>query len=194
MTGPEERAKLFTTMLENVAAGHRHASTLLPEVYDELRALAAAFLQLRKPGQTLQPTSLVHEAYLKLVRNPDRLWSGRRHFFEVAAKAMRQVLADHAKAAGRHKRGAGWDRVETDVPSSDRPEVDFGALDEAISRLATLNERHARVVELRFYAGLSVEETALILDVSPRTVEQDWRVARAFLRRELREESGDAHT
>jgi RNA polymerase sigma-70 factor, ECF subfamily len=189
----QERSTDFTALLNRVCQGEDGAAALAPLVYDELRAIAGSFLTQRRPGQTVQPTALVHEAYIKLVRDPQRRWEGRRHFFEVAAKAMRQILADQAKAAGRHKRGGGWRRLEVDVaaPMTDEPEIDFAQLDEALAQLSQLNDRHARVVELRFYAGLSVEEAAGVLGVSPRTVEQDWRVARAFLRRALREEQNE---
>lgn len=188
-----ERPSDVTDLLHRICLGEDEAAALAPLVYDELRAIAGAFLTHRRPGQTVQPTALVHEAYIKLVRDPERRWDGRRHFFEVAAKAMRQILADQAKAAGRKKRGGGWVRLEVDVAAPELPEeeVDFALLDEALAQLAGLNERHARVVELRFYAGLSVDEVAAVLGVSPRTVDQDWRVARAFLRRALREEQSE---
>lgn len=185
-----ERPSDVTDLLHRICKGEDGAATLAPLVYDELRAIAGSFLNQRRPGQTVQPTALVHEAYIKLVRDPQRRWEGRRHFFEVAAKAMRQILADQAKAAGRQKRGGGWVRLEVDVaaPDAQEAEIDFALLDEALAQLSSLNERHARVVELRFYAGLSVDEVAAVLGVSSRTVDQDWRVARAFLRRALREE------
>jgi RNA polymerase sigma-70 factor, ECF subfamily len=182
-----ERTEEVTRLLDRASGGDSSAaSSLLPLVYGELRALAGALGGMGASGRTLQPTAVVHEAYLKLV-GEHRQWESRRHFFEVAAKAMRQVMADHAKAARREKRGGGWVRVPLEGIELPGMESDFADLDEAIERLSALNARHARVVELRFYAGLGVEETARIIGISPRSVEQDWKVARAFLRRALRE-------
>ena len=181
-----------TLMLTRSVAGDPSvAADLLPLVYHELKALAAHVLRSRKPGQTLQPTGLVHEAYIKLVGDPDRKWDGRRHFYEVAAKAMRQVFTDHIRASSSQKRGGGWKRVEAEpaAPENDTDAeisgLDMEHLDAALTDLGKLNERYTRVVELRFFAGLGVEEVAEILDVSPRSVEQDWKISKAFLRRAL---------
>jgi RNA polymerase sigma-70 factor (ECF subfamily) len=177
-----------TQLLDRLRKDPSVASELLPAVYQELRAMAASFMAGRG-GHTLQPTAIVHEAYMKLVHNPDNRWESRDHFFSVAAKAMRQVLADHARSSGRLKRGGavhhegGTAAEETPAPL----QVDYAELDEALHRLAELNPRHAQVVELRFFAGLSVEDCARFLQVSPRTIEQDWKMARAFLRQVLRD-------
>ena len=157
-------------------------------MYRELRALGASFFQQRGAGHTLQPTALVHEAYLRIVRHDKPEWSGKAHFFGVAAKAMRQILSNHAKGKARKKRGGDWHRVTLDraVALSDSVrDIDLVGLDEALGRLELLDARQARVVELRFFAGLTVDDVAMVLAVSPRTVELDWRMARLWLRREL---------
>lgn len=175
-----------TQMLTRSAAGDPAiASKLLPLVYEELKSLAAQFMASNK-GHTLQPTALVHEAYMKLVSDPERRWDGRRHFYEVAAKAMRQVYVDHIRASRAQKRGGEWNRVEADPAGPDAMSgLDMSNLEEALIELEKLNERYARVVQLRFFTGLGVEDVAEILGVSPRTVEQDWKVSKAFLRRSL---------
>lgn len=160
---------------------------LADAVYAELRALAAHYLQQERVGHTLQPTALVHEAYLRLAEQTRAKWQSKAHFVAVAAEIMRRVLVDHARAAGALKRGGPNRRVTLDTSAidSERPEIDLLALDDALKRLAALEERHARVVELRFFGGLSVPQTAEILGVSTRSVENDWHMARAWLRREL---------
>jgi RNA polymerase sigma-70 factor (ECF subfamily) len=175
------------SMLDELCEGDRSAvDRLLPLVYDELRARARRYLRA-SAGDTLQPTALVHEAYLRLVGNaPDR-WQGRTHFFAVAAIAMRQIVIDHARHHGRAKRGGAQQRVtlaEVVDPSSG-PDVGLIALEQALERLAALDERQARVVELRAFAGLTAEETAEVLGLSRRTVQSDWSFARAWLRVEL---------
>jgi len=166
------------------------ADELLPLVYDQLRRLARRLLSRERPGHTLQPTALVHEAYLKLVDQTRVDWKGRTHFFAAGAQAMRHILVDHARGRGRAKRGGGWNRVTLGEDAA--PFADGGldadellALDEAMQRLAKLDERSARVVELRFFGGLTVPEVAHVLAVSTRTVEGDWTHARAWLNREL---------
>lgn len=180
-----------TRILADLSAGERSAAErLLPLVYDELRALASTFFRQRQPNQTLQPTALVHEAFVKLVGSANQNWTSKKHFFGVAAMAMRQLLTDRARRVAAEKRGGGVERVtlaEDATPVTDGPAVDIVALDEALARLSQLDSRQARIVELRFLAGLSVEETADVLDVSPRTVKLDWQMARSFLRRELGE-------
>lgn len=171
------------------------AEELFPLVYDELRRLARRYLVRERPGHTLQPTALVHEAYIKLVDQSRVDWQGRTHFFAVGAKVMRNLLIDHARAKGRAKRGGGRHRVtlaEGVTPFS-RGELDIDqllALNESLDRLAALDPRQARVVELRFFGGLTVPEVALVLGVSQRTVEGDWTHARAWLRRELSRQGG----
>lgn len=161
---------------------------LAPLVYDDLRAIAAAQLRGERPDHTLQPTALVHEAYLRLSEQRRRQWKERRQFYAVASRLMRQVLVDHARARRAAKRGGEATRIEVtslgEIPAP--PEVfDVLPLDEALTRLSALQPRLAKVVELRFFGGLEVDETAALLDCSPRTVKRDWALARAWLIREL---------
>jgi RNA polymerase sigma factor (TIGR02999 family) len=177
-----------TRLLGAAAAGDPSAAAeLLPLVYDELRRLAAVYLRRERPGQTLQPTALVHEAYLRLLKDrPDR-WQNRAHFCAIAAHSMRQILIERARARDAQKRGGGGAKVTLDeglIAGSPRP-IDFLALDAALDRLAALDAEQARIVELRFFGGLSVEETAEALGASPATVKRRWALARAWLAREL---------
>ena len=158
-------------------------------VYDELRRLAAAALQHERTDHTLQPTALVHEAYLRLADEPTRRWENRGHFLAVAARAMRRILVDHARKHNAAKRGSGAIRLSLDVvehavavPTNS---VDLVVLDAALDKLNGLDARQARIVELRFFGGLSVEETADIVGASARTVKRDWQFARAWLKREM---------
>ncbi len=165
------------------------ASELLPMVYEQLRALAGSYFRGQPSDHTLQPTALVHEAYLKLVNAPDAKWQGRVHFCAVAATAMRQVLHDRARRRKAAKRGGDAQReslehMETPVKGS---VIDLVSLDDALERLAQVAPRQARVVELRYFGGLTIEETAQVVGVSHGTIENDWRVARAWLKRELNE-------
>ena len=175
-------------MNERQRAAHEHADNLLPEVYGELRRLAAHYLRGERPGQTLQPTALVHEAYLRLRKDrPDR-WQNRSHFCAIAAHAMRQILIERARARNAQKRGGGQARVtfaESLPAAALDTEVDLVALDAALERLEALDPSQARIVEMRFFGGLSIEETAEALDVSPATVKRHWTVARAWLFKEL---------
>jgi RNA polymerase sigma factor (TIGR02999 family) len=160
---------------------------LYPVVYDELRRLAGALMRDQKSGHTLQATALVHEAYLRLVDQSRVRSESRAQFFSVAAKAMRSVLVDHARRKGARKRGGGWHRITLDgqvgTQRDPRQEIDLEVLDlhEALERLAAKDERMSRVVEMRVFAGLSVQEVADVLNVSKRTIDSDWRVARAWL-------------
>jgi RNA polymerase sigma factor (TIGR02999 family) len=164
------------------------AEQLLPLVYDELRKLAAAKLAQETPGQTLQPTALVHEAYLRLAAgDPDRHWDGRRHFFAAAAEAMRRILIDNARRKQAGKHGGGWQRhdlLEAEL-AVDSTGDDLLAVEEALARLRVGEPVIARLVELRFFAGLTLEEAAECLGLSPRTAYRHWAYARAWLRREL---------
>ena len=166
------------------------ADRLLPLVYDELRALAASFFARQQPGHTLQPTALVHEAYLKLAGNESVEWQSRAHFMAVAARAMRQILINHAHHKGAAKRGGGFQRVTLDEAVTprigDNREVDVIALDLALQQLAKLSERQAGIVELRFFGGLTIAEAAHVLGVGTTTVEDDWRLAKAWLAHELK--------
>ncbi|HEX8616097.1 MAG TPA: ECF-type sigma factor [Thermoanaerobaculia bacterium] len=160
----------------------------MPLVYDELRRVAASYLARERSGHTLQPTALVHEVYLRMAQGSDQ-WNGKTHFFAVAARAMRRLLIDHARARGRDKRGADWERVTFELALTPQ-ENDFDrtamlALDQALQKLAALDPRQAEVVELRFFSGLTIEEIAAYLGLSKRTIEAEWTHARAWLRREL---------
>ena len=165
------------------------AADLLPAVYEELRRLAAALTHQLRPGQTLQATALVHEAYLRLVGDQDPGWQGRRHFFGAAAQAMRQILIDQARRKASHKHGGQARRVELaeGMAYIEPPADDLLALDEAIQKLQGHRPHLAEIVLLRYYAGLSVEETAGVLGASERTVYRDWRHARTWLALELGE-------
>jgi RNA polymerase sigma factor (TIGR02999 family) len=172
-------------ILTALGRGDPHAAgQLLPLVYDELRRLAAARLAQEKPGQTLQPTALVHEAYLRLVAAGDEAaWENRRHFFAAAAEAMRRILIDQARRKKRQKRGGGRLRVDLDqveVPDAARG-ADLLALDEALDALAREAPQKAELVKLRFFAGLSVEEAARCLGISRATADRHWAYARAYL-------------
>jgi RNA polymerase sigma factor (TIGR02999 family) len=168
------------------------AAELLPVVYAELRRLAGALSGRLPPGQTLQPTALVHEAYMRLVGNQDPGWNGRRHFFGSAARAMRDILVDQARRKGAHKHGGGARRVDLTegIAIIEPPADDLLAVDEAIQKLQAEKPHLAEIAMLRFYAGLSVDETAAVLDISASTLAREWRFARAWLARQL----GDAPT
>ena len=161
--------------------------TLFPVVYAELRRLAHHYLARERPGHTLQPTALVHEVYLRLVPRGDATWDDGRRFVAIAAHVMREILIEHARSRGRLKRGGDRERVWSMaiLPSADAAFGRWEDLDRALDRLMSLDPRQASVVELRYFAGLTVEETARVLQVSPKTVKRDWSVARAWLRREL---------
>jgi RNA polymerase sigma factor (TIGR02999 family) len=159
---------------------------LAPRVYQELRRIAAQYMRRERPGQTLQPTALVHEAYMRLagVGEP---WHDERHFVGIAARAMRQILVERARARGAQKRWGGMDRVSISdsLAIAADPESMLPPLDEALTRLEALDPQQARIVELRYFAGLSIEETAKALDISPATLKRRWSLARAWLFREL---------
>lgn len=184
MTDPGE----VTRLLAAARAGDRESfDRVMPLVYDELRRVARGQLVGERPGHTFDSGALVHEAYLKLVRLDEMQFQDRVHFCAMAARLMRRILIDHAEARGAAKRGGGALNITLDdlaVATGD--DIDrFAALDEALVRLEALNARQCRVVECRFFGGLSNEETAEALDVSPATVKRDWTLARAWLNREL---------
>ena len=183
--------KEVTQLLVAWGSGDPHAlQELMPLVYRELRRLAHGHLRRERPDHTLQTTALVHEAYLRLVDQQEANWKNRAQFFAVAAQMMRRILVDYARARQYAKRGGGAQPVELDeamVVSSDRA-AEVVALDEALLRLAELDSRKSRLVELRFFGGLSIEETAEILGVSPGTVMRDWTLAKAWLQREMTHE------
>ena len=169
--------------------GDREASeALLNLVYDELHRQAHRYLQRERAGHTLQTTALVNEAYLKLIRQKNIAWESRSHFFAIAAKMMRRILVDHAKTKHRAKRGGTSDDLaleQTLTMTISDAKFDLLELDEALNRLAAKDEHLAKVVELRFFSGLSVEETAEVLGISESTIKRDWQMAKAWLRREL---------
>jgi RNA polymerase sigma factor (TIGR02999 family) len=162
------------------------AHELAPLVYNELRRLAASFMRRERPGQTLQPTALVHEAYMRLAASGTP-WTDKKHFIGIAARSMRQILVERARARGAPKRWAGLDRVSmTDsLAVAADPESILPALDEALERLEAIDAEQARIVELRFFVGLSIEEAADAMDMSPATLKRRWSLARAWLFREL---------
>lgn len=164
------------------------AEALAPLVYDELRRIAAAYMRRERPGQTLQPTALVHEAYLRLA-HAGTPWHDKRHFVGIAARSMRQILVERARARGAQKRWAGLNRVSLSdsLAVAADPESMLPALDEALARLETIDAEQARIVELRYFAGLTIEETAEALGISPATLKRRWSLARAWLFRELSE-------
>lgn len=185
---PEPDRAHVTLLLDAAARGESAAAAeLLPLVYEQLRRLAQKQMRGESPGQTLQPTALVHEAYMRLVGDTEVTFANRAHFFASAARAMRNILVDRARSKGRLKRGGDRDRVElTDSGQpGERQETDLVDLDAALSRLEADDSRKAEVVMLRYFAGLSIEETAAALSLSPATVKNEWTVARAWLRREL---------
>jgi RNA polymerase sigma factor (TIGR02999 family) len=180
-------------LLGALGQGQRDAlAELLPLVYDELRELASSAMRNARPGHTLQPTAVVHEAFVRLVGGDVNAYESRDHFFAVAARAMRSVLVDHARRRGSQKRRGPGERVElTDsVAGYEERGLDLLAVEEALLRLALVDPDLVRVVELLYFAGLSSEETARVIGCSSRTVERDWRTAKAFLRATL--ESGEA--
>jgi RNA polymerase sigma factor (TIGR02999 family) len=176
------------------ADGAGATDELLPLVYDELRRLAAQRLALEKPGQTIQPTALVHEVYLRLVGAQQQRWESRGHFFAAAAQAMRRILVENARRRKSLKRGGGFQRVGLEPTAAEHQtgQVDLLALDEALSRLAARHARKARLVELRYFCGLTLEQAASALGTSSATAHRDWAYARAWLHRELAAEGPTA--
>jgi RNA polymerase sigma factor (TIGR02999 family) len=178
-----------TQLLVEWGGGDRAAlDRLLPLVFDELRRLAASYLRRERAGHTLQPTALVNEAYLRLVDQEGAQWQNRAHFFGIAANLMRQILVDHARQRSADKRG-GSQLQRLSLTQAERlvkqEELDVLALNEALERLSEFDPQQARIVELKFFGGLTIEETAEVLGVSHATVEREWKLARAWLRREL---------
>jgi RNA polymerase sigma factor (TIGR02999 family) len=179
----------LTTLVDQSARGDEAAAaSLFALVYDELRRMAASVLRRERQDHTLQPTALVHEAYLRLADEPHGRWENRAHFLAVAARAMRRILVDHARSRKARKRGSGVTRfaLEDVEPAAEpSPDLDLVTLDDALGRLAAIDPRQARIIELRFFGGLTVEETAAAIGASPRTVKRDWQMARVWLRREV---------
>ena len=181
----------ISLLLDQYRDGQAEAfGKLMALVYDDLRRLAAWQLQTERADHTLQPTALVHEAYLKLAGQNPLEWHNKAHFFALAAQVMRHILVDHARTRQRDKRGGGQSQVALDeaVNLSAASEPGLVELDEALSTLAEKDERKSRIVELRYFGGLSIEETAEVLEISPTTVRREWTLAKAWLRRELRQD------
>lgn len=183
-----------TQVLRELSDGQESApARLMPLVYRELRKLAAGYLQDERAEHTLQPTALVHEAYLRLVDWSNVTWQNRAHFFALAAQVMRHILVDYAREKQAQKRGGGWTRLalEDAVSFPQQREVDLVALDDALKELAQLDPMQSRIVELRFFGGLTIEETAEALRTSPATVKREWTLAKAWLHKTIvREMSG----
>jgi RNA polymerase sigma-70 factor (ECF subfamily) len=183
-----------TALLSRLTQGDEAAADrLMPLVYDELKRLARGYMRRERQDHTLQTTALVHEAYLKLVRQQATNWHCRSHFFGIAAQLMRRILIDYARGNLREKRGGAQVILPLDeaLAFSSEHSEDLLKIDEALNRLAKLDPRQSQVVELRFFGGLSVDETAEYLNVSPKTVKRDWSVAKAWLHAELRRSDGD---
>jgi len=176
-------------MLREWSGGNREAlEDLMPLVYDELHRQAARFLSRERTDHTLQTTALIHETYLKLIDQREVNWESRTHFFGIAAQAMRRILIDYAKAKNREKRGGNDIQITFDeaaLGAADEKSIDLIALDEALNRLAAKDKQQARVVELRYFSGLGLEETAEVLKISRTTAARDWAMAKAWLHREL---------
>jgi RNA polymerase sigma factor (TIGR02999 family) len=178
----------ITELLANWSRGDPQArEALMPLVYDELRHLASSYLRQERSDHTLQPTALVHEAYLRLVDQKNVHWKDKGHFFAITAQLMRRILVDHARSHLAEKRGSGAAKVPLEdavVMSNERPD-DLLAVDESLTRLGRMDPQQARIVELRIFAGLSVEDTADLLGISPATVKRDWSMAKAWLSLEI---------
>lgn len=180
----------ITEILARVESGDDSAiAALLPKVYDELRALAGSYFKHERAEHTLQPTALVHEAFLRMAGSEINGWQGRAHFFAIAAQAMRRILTDHARRKKSIKRGGDHERITLSgllTPPNIESHLDLTDLDQAMTKLSRLFPRQGRIVEMRFLGGLNEEETAHVLGVTPRTIQRDWRLAKAFLRVELK--------
>ena len=180
----------ITEILRDWSDGKREAlDELLPLVYDELHRQAARLLRRERQDHTLQTTALINEAYLKLIDQRNVQWQNRAHFFAIAAQAMRRILVDYARTKHREKRGGDANKVsleEATMIAVEEKSVDLMALDEALTRLAKIDEQKARIVELRYFSGLSTKETAEVLGVSPKKIEHNWTMARAWLHREMK--------
>jgi RNA polymerase sigma-70 factor (ECF subfamily) len=191
---PAQHQGEVTELLRAWAGGDQEAlERLTPLVYQELRRIARRYMVRERPNHTLQATALVNEAYLRLVDAEEVSWRDRAHFFAISARTMRRILVDFARARRYQKRGGGEEPVtlEESALIQDQPGTDLAALDDALNALATMDARRSQVVELRFFGGLSVEETAEVLKVSPETVKRDWKLAKAWLLRELSGEKRD---
>jgi RNA polymerase sigma-70 factor (ECF subfamily) len=183
-----EMMKFITDCSKSTRSGDEVET--MAAIYDDLRAIAANYLRRERDGHTLQPTALVHEAFLRLAQSAKTTWQDGAHFSAVAAHVMRQVLIDHARRSRAQKRGGTAARIPLDIAiaiETSNPDLDLVELGDLLDRLEKLNERHARVVELRFFANLSIKETAEVLEVSETTVKDDWQMARAWLQAQLKQ-------
>jgi RNA polymerase sigma factor (TIGR02999 family) len=184
-----EAAPDVTQLLVNWSRGDQAAlEQLMPLVYGELRRLAAAYLRRERSNHTLQSTALVHEAFMRMVSQQEVQWKNRAHFYGIAAQMIRRILVDYARSQRAEKRGAGAVKLELDEAMAvvqSAPEINLLGLNDALERLAQLDERQSRVVELRFFAGLSIEETAEVMHLSPASIKREWQTARAWLYREM---------
>lgn len=186
----EEKFGEVTKILHQIGDGNKDAvNNLMPLVYDEFHKMAQRYMNRESSGHTLQPTALVSEAYLKIVDQKNVNWQGRSHFFAVGAQAMRRILVDHARKKKSEKRGGGQINLELneEIALTPNKDEDIIAVDDALKALEQIDERQARIVEMRFFGGLSVQEVAEVLNVSKRTVEAEWTMIKAWLRRELSE-------
>ena len=183
----ENRQEISIILKDWSGGDRRSADALLSLVYDELRKIAGQYLRKEKSGHTLQPTALVHEAYMKLIDISDISWNDRAHFFAVSAGIMRRILVDHARAKLAEKRGGDIQRISLDEADSfsNEPDIDLLAVDEALNELSRFDEQQSRIVELRFFGGLTIEETAHVAGISPATVKREWAMAKAWLHRKL---------
>jgi len=177
----------LTALLRDASEGDQNAlDRLMPLVYGELRKIAASYLRRERKDHTLQPTALVHEAYLRLTNQRDMAWQNRAHFYGIAAQMMRRILVDHARKRQAAKRDASaWKVATAEVGDGAESAPELLALDRALEELAQIDPQQAKIVELRFFGGLTVEETAEVAGISPRTVKREWRTAKAWLRREI---------
>ena len=186
----EENPQKITQLLNQWSNGDAEVlDDLMPLVYKELRRQASRYLRRERANHTLQPTALINEAYLKLINQRDVKWQNRAHFFAIAAQAMRRILVDYAKTRNREKRGGAAENLPLDEAYaivSKEKSVDLVALDEALNKLAQFDERQAKVVELRYFSGLSIDETAEVLGVSNVTIRRDWNMAKAWLHQEIK--------
>ena len=187
---PDNNSHQISLLLIDWSKGDEYAlEQLMPLVYEELRRMARNYMRRQPSGHTFQTTDLIHEAYLKIAGGEQRNWQSRSHFFGVAAKAMRHILVDYARSKNNQKRGGWQERVtlKENMRVTNQSSEDIVALDDALNRLATLDDRKVRVVEMKFFAGLHVAEIADVLKVSPETVKRDWSFAQTWLLRELQQ-------
>lgn len=184
-----------TAILQKLTDGDdRSPELLLPQVYDELKRLASGYMRNERDSHTLQTTALVHEAYIRLVDWKHVTWQNRAHFFAVAARLMRRILIDYAREYRAEKRGSGVPKIalEDAITLASERDIDLFALDEALTRLESFDERQARIVELRFFSGMTIEETAEVMRLSPATIKNEWTMARTWLYNQLKPNSDDA--